>query len=367
MPLMTPASTTDPAWPALQLGKVVCALSLVVVHGVSFIATRHGVALFDAASVLDGCFQAGAVLALPNLLVPFTAGCVLSFRCRRRPPSALAVIADAAALIAIGIVLYGLFFGWQVWSYWNVLGFLGLSFMIVALVDRFLGRSGLVLSALAVLVVADPLRAAFGHSEQPYWVYVLIGDWQGRHTWPLLPWLATVIAGYLIAESYRELGASAGFVRLWAGAGAAATALGVSFGHILPIASRTEFFDRRILQPTAVTVLGLVGVGWLALAVLTRIVPAGQWPRHGIVDCFSRGILWVYLGQMVLGLKASQWIQQQLGVSGAIAVLSADSGALVVAGFVIVLLLASWGVARLALVVGDRRVVIELRRARSVQ
>ena len=108
--------------------------------------------------------------------------------------------------------------------------------------------------------------------------------------------------------------------------------------------------------------LGLVGVMLLAFGGLTAMQHRLRFSRHGVVHCFSGGILPIYLVHMIVGVRLYALTVRHINPTAVMATLSAGWHPVLMLAFPVMLLFLSWGVGYGTVVcLHDKRFRIRLR------
>jgi len=324
---------------------------MVLVHGFYWTWTVHGRFLLPAESVWSSVFERGMFLGIFPLMLPFLAGAALRLRwsaTRSYPGRNLSRLAvQCAVLAALGYAMNVFAAGWYVIWAWNVLQLVALSFLVVGLL--YLNGSIWPVAFIAALILglSDPLRQWIPSPDRSIALRVILGDPFDWHQWPVFPWMATVAFGFVLADAYAGLSRER-FVRLCIASGIVMTLLAAALGRVMPVFDPMNLIGAEIMQPAAVDVLGLMGVTFLAFGALTAIQGRMRFSRHGVVGCFSGGILAIYLVHMVIGVRLHDMIFGHVIHSRVVTELWRGWHPFFMVGFPIMLLLASWGVGYIA-------------------
>ena len=354
-------------WPGLDLAKALCALGMVLVHGIFWSWTSGGRVELDPSSFLFQVFRAGTVLGLLPIMLPTLGGIALAHRLgnpshRPRVRLALTVSLTGVFLVACGMATNVLAVSWGMAKAWNVLQFVGLSFQLFALC--LLVRSEVALAALAVvsLFLAGPLRIAYLEDFPPMWKAVLLGDPHDFHTWPLLPWFPTVVFGWFLGRAFGAATDRRAFAKR------AAIFCGLLVLAMAPFGVLAPFDSDNIIGPAFMTPEAPRGVAIAALAGLlvavSTLLRTDTAAPSSSVRIWSGGILPIYVVHMAVGNKlamrmANSWDRDSLWRNPLSA--SAEARLWLLPAFLVALSwLTGWIFVRLF---QDRRLVIRIRRA----
>ncbi|MDD0841112.1 heparan-alpha-glucosaminide N-acetyltransferase domain-containing protein [Curvibacter sp. HBC61] len=244
-----------------------------------------------------------------------------------------AVFLAQRGLILIALELTVVNFAWSLSLsppklYLQVIWAIGLSMLALSAL-LWLPRP--VQAALAVLIMAghnllDPLQ--FTPQEAGFIPWAILHDRSLielspsltlRTSYPVLPWIGIMLAGYLMGPLYRPGVAAAWRQRwlVWGGVGALLTfavlRLVNRYGDHPWVAGATllesvrSFLNLTKYPPSLQFILLTLGLGWLALAGLERL-KAGAWlDRIGAVPLFF------YLGHLYLLQALYQWMAWVFG------------------------------------------------------
>jgi len=314
----------DSAKAAIERVKAVCVVGMVAVHGFYWAATDHGRVLSSPDGPLAQFVANNMYFGLLPLLLPFTAGCSLRQRWadtagRLRAPGVGATVTTAVILLVIALLLNLLAFGFAYALAWNVLQFVALATVVIALLQR-VGSLAVLLAGVAVLLSADPLRTAIPFWQGPGWQRVLLGDPADFHSWPFFPWFATVAAGWCGAHLLLQTGGDRRARLALLAAGLGLTLLTASTGTLLPRFRADNLIGPLVMNPPALYAVGVIGLGWLVTAVLS-FLPAGLL-RRGWVRNFAGGILPIYVGHMIIGARGMTLVDGWLDREALLASLS---------------------------------------------
>ncbi len=359
-----------PGLAALQVLKAVCVTGMVAVHGFYWAATIDGRLALDTGTGLFQAVDSGMLVGVLPLLLPFTAGCALRVHwsgpagvAQRIPIRQAATL--AMMLAALGYLTNVLAAGWEALWGWNVLQFVGLSLVVIAVLVRAGSAAAVALAALVVLIASDPLRDWIPFWEGPGWVRILLGDPTDFHTWPFFPWFATIAFGWLVGHAVLRLGHRSAFRWALVFGGGGMTILAWAMGGLVPRFDPLNLIGPRIMQPPAVYSFGVIGLAALLTGGLAWIAPHLRTRRYGLVRCFSGGILWIYVVHLVVGVRISSWLDRHVNRSALLEEPSSVAALALLVGLPLFLLALSWLVGFLALrLLHEKRIRVVARRVR---
>jgi hypothetical protein len=297
------------------------------------------------------------------LTLPLLAGASL----RLRSPDTRGVSSgwslSCALLAVVGYAMNVLVGGWNVLWAWNVLPLIAISFLVIGLLSAARSVWPVAAFGLGVLALSDPLRTWWPPEGRGPLTRVLLGDPTSWHAWPVVPWSATVAFGVVLAEAYLRRRSRGDFVAGCIAAGACLTALGALGAHVLPRFDPRNLIGAQMMQPPAVAVIGMLGVGLLLVAALTSWEEHLRFARFGVVHCFSAGILWIYVIHMIVGVRVSNLIFSRVSRAEVVADPATGWHPVILVGVPVGLLLLSWLIGYVTVRwLHEKRLAIRLRK-----
>lgn len=330
--------------PAMQILKAVCVAGMVAVHGFYWAATTDGRIAVGEGNALYSIVKSGMAIGILPLLLPFTAGCAMRMHWpgqdgSARPMPLRQALTQAALLAALGYLMNLLAAGPRALWAWNVLQFAGLSMVVTAVLVRIGGAPALALAGVAALAVADPLRHWIPFYQGPAWVRILLGDPADFHTWPFVLWFPTVAFGWLVADGSIRSRDSVWFRTILLLVGGAAACYAYGAGLLIPRFDNLNLIGPRVMQPPIAGVVGIIAWAALLTALVSFLAPYFRLAPDGFIRCFSAGILWIYVGHMVLGARLAALLPER---SAVLADPGSPAALALLLGFPLFLLLWSW-------------------------
>lgn len=296
-------------WPALNVIKFVCLVVLIFVHAHLALITDSGAALdpFGFYYKITGNLM---FLGLFLVALPIIAGVVLRMDLGGRlinekiaPDDFKKILQAAAWLALVGFFMNALTWGFSYTFSWNVLQFVGLSFLIIAfLLKEFSIRTVGWLGLFALLAIG-PLREIWGHWDYIYLVGIFIGAKNGFVLWPLFPWFGAVAFGFLAAHYYLKYQDTVKFRFGLLVLGAALLLIAVWRDEILPELDPNYVLATSLFNPKIGWVLAALGFFCLLIVVSNIFFNRVHFRRYGIINSYSKGILWIYVAQMFVSQK----------------------------------------------------------------
>lgn len=301
-------------WPALSAVKFVCLAVLIFVHAHVALVTNSGV-FVNPFGIFYKITSNLMYLGLFLIALPIIAGAVLRMdldkgfiQDKLKNDYRLGGIIKIATFLSLaGFFMNMITFGIGYTFSWNVLQLIGLSFIVIVFLLKKFSVRAVGWFGLAVLLVADPLRNILGNWDHLYFVGIFIGVHNAFIFWPFFPWFGVVVFGFLVAHYYLKYQDSVKFrVGLFA-AGAILLSLAVSRGEASPYLDPNYVWGPSIFQPKIGWVLAALGLFCLLVVVANTFLNNSRFSKYGIINSYSKGILWIYVAQMFASQKLS-WL-----------------------------------------------------------
>lgn len=182
---------------------------------------------------------------------------------------------------------------------WDVLKFIGVAFAMTVILAR-LSVYALIPGIAGILFATGPLTEYLSGTTR-YWTEALVGANSSREFyWPLLPWSATVMLGFLLQFCYlRAKNRSRALIYI---AGSGLSLLAYYFVFVESAVSfAPEAAWQQMYQPAFGLMIGLIGV---YLTMFAGCILIGHYyvPRqYGIIDSYAQGMLLIYGIYSVVG------------------------------------------------------------------
>ncbi|MBI2657833.1 DUF1624 domain-containing protein [Candidatus Woesearchaeota archaeon] len=248
--------------------------------------------------------------------IPVIAGASLRFyldkhgsRLNRKKVMA-AIAKRASALAALGFTMNLLAFGPEYWHLWNVLQLVSLSMVIIAFLALYSSPYLLAISGFAVIFSA-PFMRDFLQGADYYPAFALVGDRLGDNIWSFFPWYGVVVYGFLAAHLYLSFKAKKQeniFRVVLASASLLIIFIAFIKGSFFYAVDLQYPWGPLLFQPHTLTVLAQLSVFTL-LIMLADVISSGiKLSKFGIINVFSKGILWIYIAHMVVGFRLIEFL-----------------------------------------------------------
>ena len=302
-------------WPALSVIKFVCVAVMIFVHAHMALVTE-GFAIADTTFFYKATSNL-MFLSLFLFALPIIAGFILRVDFdeyfvggKLRNYSFKKIIKVAIFLVAAGFFMNLVTAGARYLFSWNILQLIGLSFVIItALLKVFSTRAVFWLGTI-ILFAAEPLRNFLGSFDHFYFVGVLIGGDKGFMFWPFFPWFSVIAFGFLFAHFYLKHQDSRKFKVGALAVGLAFLAVAIFRNEISPYLNPTYVWGLSIFQPKIGLVLASMGF-FCVLTVLSNFFFNNiHLKKYGIVNSYSKGVLWIYVILMFASYRLSFLIKR---------------------------------------------------------
>jgi len=361
-------------WQGLDLLKCLGIIGMILSHAVYFTWTHSGSLAIGEDHQLYPFFRSMMFLGWFPLMLPFIAGAAFYARlmpdlARRARVLTPTLLIQCTVLALVGYGINVLAAGWYALHSWNVLQTVAVSMLVIALlVDSRFGIRAVAMTGGLLLLLSDPVRQWWPPETRPDAVRILLGDPDDWHTWPLVPWFALVVSGFVLAHGHRMARSSSSFVAWSATLGIGLMITASVSGHLVPVLDEANMIGPAVMQPPMTAVLGIIGVALLLTAFLTALQDRIPIARYGLVRCYSAGILWIYLVHLVVGMRLSNLIfsggfQRDTVLAAPLHPISLT----ILIGFPLLLLLISWLIGYLTLMIShEKHFRLRLRRVTPV-
>ena len=221
-----------------------------------------------------------------------------------------AVLKRAAALACLGFVMNFLAFGIGYWHLWNTLQLISLSIAIITVFMVYSSPYLLAISGFLAIFSAPFIRNLLGNTHN-YFSFMLIGDRFGDNIWAVFPWYGVVVYGFLFVHLYLRFkdGHMKKRLKLFL--------LGAGFFVIAAALAKNKFFyavdfqypwGPLLFQPHTLTVLAQLSVFTVLIIMIDFFSSRMRTMRFGIVNVFSKGILWIYVVHMIVGFRLIEFL-----------------------------------------------------------
>jgi len=301
-------------WPGLDLSKFLCVAAMIFIHAIFWLVSDHDVRISTSTFVMP-FIQQSMVLGLLPLSIPITAGCMLRMHLQPywgQPSlgdySLIKIVGIAFFLVMLGFLMNGLAFGLSSSLSWDVLQFMALSYVIIAVLLKVFPVWLLAVMGVYVLLVAEFVATAWPALNNHF----LLTLWFTSSPyvfWPFFPWFSVVVFGFFVAHLYLQQRAL--FVPVLGIASTGLVFFSVLMGDFVPALELNNIWGSGIFQPSPVFMVGLMGFFGLLITVssvvMTRFFPVMS--NTSLIHCYSKGILWIYVLHIIVGYRLAEWLK----------------------------------------------------------
>lgn len=307
-------------WQSLDIVKAVGVFLMIVLHVIVwwYIPQDYG-----GSQIQDSFYFFLPFLKLIGLFVvviPIAAGTSLRFyleqlRTKSRKEKIVRIVRKSLVLILLGYMMNFLAWGYEEFLDWDVLQFIGVGFLILIFMYRFLNIGFFWIVGIAVLFSAPYLRVLLDNWKLDYFVAILISNNEGSFFWPFFPWFSFLVYGFLIAHIYINHKTKKNIY----------SALVVTSILILIAAVyKNELFVRDIItniwgagvfQAPTLTLLGDISIFNLLLVFSDIFLKKLKMAKFGFLSTFSKGILWIYILHIIIGYHLVNIMQRHVSDS----------------------------------------------------
>jgi len=217
--------------------------------------------------------------------------------------------------LAVFISFLGFFMNMATWGAgytfsWNVLQLVGLSFVVIAILMKFFSVGKIFLLSSTVVLTAGPLRNLLSAFNNKYLINIFIGADNHFIFWPFFPWFGVVGFGFLFAHYQLKYKNSVKFRINAAVIGLGLMAIAFLRGEISPALDPNYVWSPSIFQPKIGWVLATIGFFCVLVVLGNSLFSKMSFKKYGIINSYSKGILWIYVTQMFVSSFLSFFIKE---------------------------------------------------------
>jgi len=248
--------------------------------------------------------------------LPITAGMALYFSFKRRkkwPAIAfyLWAIIRASIIFILGMGMNYLAWGKDELLTWDVLPFYAVVSLFLSITYRVFSQW--IFIPLMIFALLIPSLAPYLDIDIPIYLRdILFGDLRGEQFWPVFPWSAIVIVGYFIAYIFEQYRNEFYKYMLYLGGFFIGASLLICFITETPFFFYPDInnvWGRFLFQPPLTVVLAQIGLFFGLTYLLQKYLEKRKIQPYSVLNCFSHGILWIYLFNIIIGLPFTMWLQ----------------------------------------------------------
>ncbi|MFH1393240.1 MAG: heparan-alpha-glucosaminide N-acetyltransferase domain-containing protein [Patescibacteria group bacterium] len=282
-------------WPALNVVKFACVAMMLFIHAHLMLVTNDNYGFNDISGFFYRITDKFMFLGLFLTILPALAGYIFRINndYRFKKTIKIAIFLSCTGFL-MNIVVWGIKYTFS----WNVLQFVGLSFIVIAFLMFFFSERAVFLLSLAAIFAAAPLRDFLMNVKGNYLIDIFIGNINRFIFWPFFPWFGVVGFGFLFAYYQLKRKNDFKFKLVSLLAGAALLVFAVVRNEISPSLNRDYAWSSNIFQPETGFVLATIGLFLVLFVLGTVFFKKINFNKYGIVNSYSKGILWIYVSMM---------------------------------------------------------------------
>ncbi len=173
-----------------------------------------------------------------------------------------------------------------------------------------------------------------------------------------------VVWGFLVGHYYLMRKNQARFNAQLLLGGVSLTTIAVLRDELTASIDQDYFWSMLMRQPAIMEVLGAVGVFCLLLLLTNWLSDYLRFKRYGIVNSYSKAILWIYLMQMIVSYHLAGFLKGHLPIEESVRRFDGIGDLFCILALPLFMLLLGWGFGALIIrFMNDKRYVIRLRKA----
>jgi len=281
----------------MNVVKFICVAIMIFVHAHMMLVTNANYGFDSTSGFFYKITDKFMFLTLFVLLLPLLAGYVFRINDDYEFKKAIKI---AIFLLFVGFLMNIVIWGVKYVFSWNVLQLIGLSFVIIAFLMKSFSERAIFLSSLTAVLMAPLLRNLLININENYFINILIGNIDRSMLWPFFPWFGVVGFGFLFAHYQLKSKNDFKFKIISLFTGIAFLIFAAVKNEISPPLNRNFVWSSDIFQPETGFVLATIGL-FLVLSVLgMTFFNKIKLKKYGIVNSYSKGILWIYVLMMFM-------------------------------------------------------------------
>ena len=247
--------------------------------------------------------------------IPVIAGASLRFYMDKFSPShrnkVLAeILKRAAALACLGFVMNFLAFGAGYWNLWNVLQLISFSMIVISIFMVYSSPYLLAISGFAAIFAAPIMREILLDANG-YHSFMLIGDKFGDNIWSFFPWYGIIVYGFLLVHlhlHFKNKNRENTFKLLLLAASFLIIAIALVKNQFFYAVDLQYPWGSLLFQPPTLTVLAQLSVFTILLVLMDQFSSRINITKFGVINVFSKGILWIYFMHMIAGFRLIEFL-----------------------------------------------------------
>ena len=359
------------SWPALDVFKFICIIVLVFIHA-------HFVTITDSYSMIvyPGFYYSitsnlmfiGAI----NNILPILAGCVFMYNFRNNLEKGKIKVIRIKKIffMALSLSLFGIFMNILTWGLgyafsWNILQLVAVSLLMISLLAKYISIHAVTALSLLAFFLTEPLKVLLGDYNHIYFISILIGADNHFVFWQFFPWFSFIGLGFIISYYYLRYKDRFSFYLILFIIGICFVATAIIRNEFNVFLDPNYTWGPSLFQPPIGWLLNSIGIFLILFVVLNKTCNNFSLKRYGIVNCFSKGILWIYILQMIVSYHLSYLLKDILPIREAIIHPNSIVDILLYFILPVFMMAFSWLIGYLSIkLLGEMRIVIKLRPVR---
>ena len=220
-----------------------------------------------------------------------------------------AVLKRSIVLLFLAYLTNIIAFGLEDILSWDVLHFFSLGFIILYAFS-FFPIHYLAIFSFVSTVIAPLLRNILLDFNDSYWAIILVGNNTSYHYWAFFPWFALIGFGMVIADLYyKGLLKNKSLQKTLVLASLGAIAISFYLNELIFDSNIVSVWGPHIFMPPISRIFAIVGMFFLFFIILKKYPPKST-AKYGIVNAFSKGILWIYISHLIIGFNFINFLKQ---------------------------------------------------------
>jgi hypothetical protein len=208
------------------------------------------------------------------------------------------------------LVLLGFFMNMLTWGMhytfsWNILQLVGLSLIIIAVIQKYLSIYAIMVLGILALFLAEPLRHILQPYEHIYFISIFTGADNRFIFWSFFPWFSLLAFGYIFTHYYLKSGTKNYFMLISFITGLLLLGIAVFRNEVVPVLDTEYIWGPSLFLPKIGIILASLGFFLITLTALHLLFNKFSFKEYGIINCFSKGILWIYIFHIFASYKLS--------------------------------------------------------------
>jgi len=295
-------------WKVLDIIKFICIVLFMYGHFVFLTIASPTLSIAKTEGLLFVLTKAFRFLGQFAYFMPLLTGCILRAgigKVKNQNPNLKIrnIVFNGIILIVIGFLMNMITFGIMKAFSWNILQTIAVSCLLTVIIFKLFGEIGLILASFLILLFSSYIAQLFSQYNSYYFVGIFIGNTTKFIFWPILPWASFVFIGFLLAHYYIKSKNSTYYKYSVFSISVICILIAFLRGEVIQPIYKDFVFAPFIIQPALGYLLIAIGLFCILLLLLNEFEENIKLRKYGIINSFSKGILWIYIVQMILIYK----------------------------------------------------------------